>query len=149
MQGIKKGILELTNFILVNKSDGKNAMPAKRAKVDLELALNLIYQKNPELKPEILLISALEKTGISEFANLLFQRIETMKEDKSFYKTRMDQEISWFESELALRLKEMVLNSQAGSKMLNDLKGEIISNKISPFEAAHQFVKSIKLEDLK
>jgi LAO/AO transport system kinase len=66
LQGIKRGIIELADLVLVNKADGELAAPAHRTAADYASALGLIRPPDPEWQVPVRAVSALEGTGIRE-----------------------------------------------------------------------------------
>jgi LAO/AO transport system kinase len=66
LQGIKRGIMELADLIVVNKADGALEQPAKLARSQLISALHLMRPRSPNWKPHVLLTSALTNMGIGE-----------------------------------------------------------------------------------
>jgi LAO/AO transport system kinase len=64
LQGIKRGIMELADLIVVNKADGDLKPAANRAAAEVKSALHLLRPKWPQWQPPVLLASAAEKTGI-------------------------------------------------------------------------------------
>ena len=66
LQGIKKGVLELADIVVVNKADGEHAVEAKAAARELAGAIRLIYPRETLWRPPVLTMSALEGTGLAE-----------------------------------------------------------------------------------
>ncbi|MGB8506687.1 methylmalonyl Co-A mutase-associated GTPase MeaB, partial [Mycobacterium sp.] len=64
LQGIKKGVLELADIVVVNKADGEHVTEAKTAARDLTMAIRLIYPRDSLWRPPVLTMSALEGTGL-------------------------------------------------------------------------------------
>ena len=64
LQGIKKGVLELADIVVVNKADGEHATEAKTAARELSGAIRLIYPRETLWRPPVLTMSALEGTGL-------------------------------------------------------------------------------------
>src|SRR5690606_6933909 len=66
LQGIKRGIMEMADSIIINKADGENLKAAKRAKTEFNRALHLYPEKESGWAPKTLLCSAIENEGIYE-----------------------------------------------------------------------------------
>ena len=145
LQGIKKGILELANFILVNKCDGKHVQAAKRAKVDLDLALNLIYQSRPDEKPDVKLISSLEETGLDEVLEHIEALIDSSKKNSAFESRRKNQAVHWFEEEVRDSLLRELFSIES-IKIKYDKEKDLVENlQKSSRQAAAEFKSSVNL----
>ena len=66
LQGIKKGVLELADIVVVNKADGQHAVESKAAARELSGAIRLIYPRETVWRPSVLTMSVLEGTGLAE-----------------------------------------------------------------------------------
>src|SRR3546814_17652989 len=64
LQGIKRGIMELADLVIVNKADGELLKPARLAQADYRAALHLMRPRHPEWTAQVLLVSALLNEGI-------------------------------------------------------------------------------------
>ncbi len=111
LQGIKRGIMELADLILVNKADGSFRKRADSAARDLKNALHLVRPKYKDYTTEVALCSALEQTGIDEAWQKLVAYTERMKGDGLFAENRKLQLIHW-----TRRLTEEMLLSDLWSQ---------------------------------
>ena len=143
LQGIKKGIIELADSILINKADSDHLNAAKRSKVDLELALNLLYKNNTVEKPKVQLVSAKEKTGIDTFLDEVFEKITALKDKGDFSHRRSQQAIERFKSEVSELVLETVSAKKAFRENYLTLEKEVESMTLSPTTAAKQFIGTI------
>ena len=75
LQGIKKGVLELADIVVVNKADGAHADEAKTAARELSGAIRLIYPRETLWRPPVLTMSALEGTGLDELWDTVLEHI--------------------------------------------------------------------------
>jgi len=98
LQGIKKGILELCDLVLVNKADGDNADRARLAREELQRAMRITTPPNG-LKGHtpVLLCSAMTGTGMAEVTDRIMAMMETARLSGSLQATRKEQEIRWLE----------------------------------------------------
>ena len=142
LQGIKRGILELADLIVVNKADGDMKQMAKAAVQQYSSALELLTSVSL-WKPRVLTSSSLNKTGISEIYDILSEYINSELISKLIKQKRSDQNKDWF-NKLIYELIELKINSKLEFKKQKlDLEKEIISLKISPLQAAHKLVDTI------
>ncbi|WP_374610455.1 methylmalonyl Co-A mutase-associated GTPase MeaB, partial [Gordonia sp. (in: high G+C Gram-positive bacteria)] len=95
LQGIKKGVLELADVVVVNKADGKHLNEAKSAARELKNALKLIYPHDALWMPPVLTMSAIENTGVDEFWKTVVRHNETLTAAGEFTARRNQQQIDW------------------------------------------------------
>ena len=73
--GIKKGVLELADIVVVNKADGEHAAEAKAAARELTGAMRLIHPRETVRRPSVLTMSALKRTGLAELWDTVLDRV--------------------------------------------------------------------------
>ncbi|MDZ4182736.1 MAG: methylmalonyl Co-A mutase-associated GTPase MeaB, partial [Candidatus Cloacimonadaceae bacterium] len=98
LQGIKKGIMELADLILVNKADGDNLHAAQIAQSELNHALHYLRPSTKDWKTKALLCSAIAKSGLDEIWQNIRAFIEQGHQNGSFDSRRTEQITQWFES---------------------------------------------------
>jgi LAO/AO transport system kinase len=98
LQGIKKGVIELADAIVVNKADGDNKLRAKLAKVEYTKVLHFLHPFTPGWKPKALMCSALTGEGIVEVWNLIEGFRDQLNESGVFHSRRREQNVDWFDS---------------------------------------------------
>lgn len=140
LQGIKRGIIELADSIVINKADGDNLKRAKIAKTDFSRALKLYPPKDSGWKPQVLLTSAIEGKGITEVRELINTYIKDAKENMSFKKKRQEQNKFWLFQIIEEHLKENFYQKPEIQKALKQKLKEIEEHKITPFAAAKQLI---------
>jgi GTPase len=84
LQGIKKGVLELADVVVVNKADGRHATEAKAAARDLSGAIRLLYPRDTLWRPPVLTMSALEGTGLSDMWATVLEHRRVLTEAGEF-----------------------------------------------------------------
>src|SRR5690554_3394607 len=95
LQGIKRGIMEMADAIVINKADGNNLKAAKIAKNEFARALHLYPAKESNWKPKTVLCSALKNEGISEVWDLIMDYSRTVKANGYFQHKRKAQNKFW------------------------------------------------------
>ncbi|SME89575.1 methylmalonyl Co-A mutase-associated GTPase MeaB [Pseudobacteriovorax antillogorgiicola] len=145
LQGIKKGILELAHLILVNKCDGKHVQAAKRAKTDLDLALNLIYQNRPEERPEVILMSALEKTGLDQVYQQILALIDGLKSNEELHSRRAQQALDWYRDEVQRLLVERVFENEDFKRLYQEAEASVARQEKSARQAAFKFTNALMI----
>ncbi len=104
LQGIKKGVLELADLIAVNKADGDNRLRARQAAAHYRRALSILEPADPDWRPPVRLVSALEGTGLEA----LWAEIEAHRQvlgDRLEAK-RGEQQVRWLWSLLEARIED-------------------------------------------
>ncbi|MDQ3233163.1 MAG: hypothetical protein M3Q07_15200, partial [Pseudobdellovibrionaceae bacterium] len=146
LQGIKKGILELADLVVVTKADGAFEQAARRALVDHEMALHYM-QPDPDRMPvRVMLCSALEKKGLREVYDTLLGNLQTLQADGRLQKRRQAQREEWFESELQGQLMDLLWQDRSFKKDIQKLKGKVAQGIMSPTEAAQQVIAGVDLK---
>lgn len=94
LQGIKKGIMELADLVVVNKAD-IDAAAAMRAQAQLKSALHMLRPTSPNWSPPVLTLSALKKQGIAEFWRSVCDYRDSMNRSGEFIAKRRRQALAW------------------------------------------------------
>ncbi|WP_370458255.1 methylmalonyl Co-A mutase-associated GTPase MeaB [Cellulophaga sp. L1A9] len=138
LQGIKRGIMEMTDTIVINKADGKNKQAAKLARIEFTRALHFYPPKENGWIPNVLECSALENEGISE----VWQTILNFKEATaaSMYENRKHQNKFWLLQTIEDNLKIRFYQDDTIQEKLKELTSLVMNAKVSPFVAAEQLL---------
>lgn len=95
LQGIKKGVLELADLIAINKADGDNELPAKRAAREYRSALRYLRARDDGWTPPVELCSALESTGITDICHIVEDRLRECEDSGALASRRAEQRLRW------------------------------------------------------
>jgi LAO/AO transport system kinase len=136
LQGIKRGIIEMADAIVINKADGKNKMAAKSAKLEFSRALHLYPEKESEWSPKVRLCSALQKEGIPEIWEMVKEYQAVTTENGYFETNRNAQNKFWLLQTIDERLKSNFYNSNKIKSALKHQLQLIEDGKTTPFVAA-------------
>jgi LAO/AO transport system kinase len=135
LQGIKRGIVELADLILVNKADGALKELASRTAADYQHALRLLHSTSPGWTPEVQVCSALEGMGIPE-AWATIERFRATLGDAAIASRRAGQAKAWLRAELS----DSLLAALAGHPKVRDrlpaLEAEVAAGRLAPGAAA-------------
>jgi LAO/AO transport system kinase len=146
LQGIKRGILELADLIVVNKADGDMKKMAKAAVQQYSGALELLTSVSL-WKPKVVTSSSVEKIGISEIYDILSEYKKSELISKLIKQKRSDQNKDWF-NKLIHELIELKINSKLEfKKQKSDLEKDVATSKTSPLKAAHKLVDTILFKE--
>ena len=136
LQGIKRGIIEMADAILINKADGKNKEAAQKAKQEFNRALHLYPPKTSEWKPKVKLASALENEGIEEIWKMIKAYVQLTSTNSFFQQNRIEQNKQWMLQRIEDQLKNNFFSNPVIKKELQVYLTKLENNEISPFEAA-------------
>src|ERR1700723_3098615 len=95
LQGIKKGVLELADIVVVNKADGEHLPEARKAARELSSAIRLIYPRETLWRPPVLTMSAAEGTGLEELWDTVERHRDVLTEAGAFEARRRAQQGDW------------------------------------------------------
>lgn len=137
LQGIKRGIMEMADAIVINKADGNNLKKAQSARIEFKRALHLFPPKENGWTPEVLTASALNNQGLPEVWELMEQYIAHNSRNGWISRNRIQQNKQWvlqtIDEQLKLRFYQNPEIKEALEKQLQLVE----ENKTSPITAAH------------
>lgn len=136
LQGIKRGIMEMADTIVINKADGDNIAKAKLAKTEFNRALHLFPAKNSGWIPKVTTCSAFEKTGIDKVWEIIAAYFQLTKENHYFEQKRKEQNQYWMLETINEQLKNRFYNHPEIITLLEQNKKAVQNNELSPFAAA-------------
>lgn len=142
LQGIKRGIMEMADSVIINKADGENIKKAQLARLEYVRALHLFPKKESEWSPEVRTCSALEQTGILKIWEMI-QEYETLtKENCYFHKRRQEQNQYWMMETIQEEVLMRFYNTAEVAKQIAQNKKAVQENELSPFAAAQLVLKT-------
>lgn len=140
LQGIKKGVLELADVIVVNKADGRHATEAKAAARELSGAIRLLYPRETLWRPPVLTASALEGTGLAELWATVLEHRRVLTEAGEFDARRSRQQVDWMWSMVRDAVLDKV-SSNAGVKAIRaDVEQRVRDGLLTPALAAQEIL---------
>jgi LAO/AO transport system kinase len=136
LQGIKRGIMEMADAIVINKADGDNVRKSKLAKVEFGRALHLFPAKKSGWIPTTSTCSSITREGISEVWETINKYVGQTQSNNYFYNKRKDQNQYWMLETINEHLKTNFFNHPEIEKLLEENKKAVQNDEISPFAAA-------------
>ena len=136
LQGIKRGIMEMADAILINKAEGDNLIKAKQARREYANALHLFPAKESDWIPHVELCSALQNTGIEEAWNIIESYLVKTKTTGYFEKNRKRQTKDWFYKFLNHQVLTSFYEGNGITEQLKEIEQQVLNGEISPFEAS-------------
>jgi LAO/AO transport system kinase len=137
LQGIKKGIVEIADIVVVNKADGDLAAAAGRAAAEYRAALQLLRHAHADWTPPVLLVSALSRTGLDAVWDAIARFRATLGEDR-LADRRARQAIAWMWREIESALRAELAADSRAAALLPDLETGVAASRVSPVAAARQ-----------
>ncbi len=141
LQGIKRGIMEMCDAMIITKADGGNMAAATRAKSEYASALHLFPAREDGWFPPVLTTSALEQKGIDEVVLLLDNYAVWMQERGLMNERRKRQNLSWLHEELRAKIVERFYENSDVKLRLEAMERRVADGAISPFQAASDILK--------
>jgi LAO/AO transport system kinase len=140
LQGIKRGIIEMADAIVINKSDGDNVKNTKIAKVEFNRALHLYPAKESGWQPKVLTASALKNTGIEEVYTMIQEYVSFTKENNFFDLKRNEQNKFWLLSTIEQNLKNSFFKNNEIAVALTQEIDNIKNGVSTPFTSAEKLL---------
>jgi LAO/AO transport system kinase len=138
LQGIKRGVMELADIIVINKADGDLIPVARRAASEYRGAVGLMRPKSKHWIPKVLMASALQKSGIDELWGTIGEYREARSADGELSEQRSAQSAAWMWSEIDESLMNHLKTDPEVSKKLISLEVDVKAGKVSPTAAARE-----------
>lgn len=136
LQGIKRGIMEMADGIVINKADGDNVERCKLAQTQFRNALHLFPLPPSGWTPEVLTYSGYYELGIAEVWEMIDRYFNFVKENGYFAQKRREQDKYWMIETINERLKSNFYNDPEIEDLLISKENLVLSNRQSSFVAA-------------
>ncbi|HTH92296.1 methylmalonyl Co-A mutase-associated GTPase MeaB [Mycobacterium sp.] len=140
LQGIKKGVLELADIVVVNKADGEHAVEAKAAARELTGAMRLIHPRETLWRPPVLTMSALEGRGLAELWDTVLRHRQTLTDAGEFEARRRAQQVDWTWSMVRDTVLDRVLSHPGVRKIRAEVERQVRDGELTPALAAQQLL---------
>ncbi len=144
LQGIKKGVLEVADTIVINKADGDNKRRAELARREYETALHLLTPSSKDWNPPVLTCSALKHQGLEEIWEIIGQHRSVMLTNGAHEQRRKQQALDWMYFLLDDGLKNWFYSNPEIADQIPGLTRDIKDQKISPAAAASHLLQHLK-----
>ncbi len=138
LQGIKRGIMEMADGIVINKADGDNIERAMLAKAQFQSALHLFPMPASGWMPEVLTYSGYYELGIAEVWDMIDRYFEFVKANGYFERRRTEQEKYWMYETINENLKANFYQDPEIEAMLKLKKQNVLDHRQSSFVAARE-----------
>ncbi len=139
LQAIKKGIMELADIVVFNKTD-IDPLAAERAAMQMRSALGMLRATSPAWRPPVLRVSAARGEGIAEFWQTVMDYRRVLTETGEFAARRRDQALAWMWRLIDSGLRQHFREHAAIKRALPDLSRSVASGATPPAAAAHRLL---------
>lgn len=147
LQGIKRGIMEMADLIVINKADGDNIKRARLAKTEFNRALHLFPPKISGWQPTVTTCSAITHEGIPETWSTISEYFELTKTNGYFEERRQSQNRHWLLETINEQLKSRFYNHPGIAEALEKNKNAVQNSEVSPFAAAQELLEKYYKHD--
>lgn len=138
LQGIKRGIMEMADGIVINKADGDNIDRARLAQAQFRSALQLFPPAPSGWKPEVLTYSGYFELGIPEVWDMIDRYFDFVKENGYFERKRHQQARYWMYETIDEQLRSNFYNDTEVASRLVRCERDVLNNRRSSFTAARE-----------
>lgn len=136
LQGIKRGIMEMADGIVINKADGDNVGPAQLAQAQYRSALHLFPPTASGWKPEVLTYSGYYELGIPEVWDMIDRYFAFVKANGFFERKRQEQARWWMYETIDEQLRKHFYQNPEIKNYLEHAEADVLANRRSSFSAA-------------
>ena len=143
LQGIKRGIMEMADGILITKADQGNEEAANHAKRNYQNALHLFTAKESGWIPKVACISSIEKTALNHPMTWWKAYFDQVTQSGYLNHKRKEQDLRFFEESFQQQLSQFMANNEQINAGYKDLQTQVLDGRCSPYEAADRLLHLI------
>lgn len=144
VQGIKRGVLETTDLIIVNKSDGEQKDSAMATARSYASVLQLFQPRIEGYRPGVIRASSIEKMGFEEIYKQVQRFFDHVENHQTLNQLRQRQDLFWFDQMIRERALEWLLANTQITHAINEARQHLITGSTSGFEALNAALRDIK-----
>ncbi len=148
LQGIKRGIMELADILLVTKDDGDNRQRAAAHCQELKMVLHYLQSPTPGWTPEVLTCSSLEGRNLDTVEETLYKFRDSMKQSGFWFTRRRTQALSWVQALVHEALLTSFEQHPAVAERMPILENLVASDKMDPVSAANDLLSHFTYPDI-
>lgn len=144
LQGIKKGIMEMADGMVITKADGDNLRASSQARAAYENALHLFPAGIGGWRPQVLTTSALNNEGMEKVWDLINNYYTLLEEKQLLDPLRREQRLTWFHEMLDQVLKNHFYNQPGMEDRIRNAEDQVTEGRLTPLAAANTLVNTTK-----
>jgi LAO/AO transport system kinase len=141
LQGIKRGIMEMADGVVIHKADGDNVGSAKKAQASYKNALHLSAPSEKNWTPHVLLASSVLGLGLEQIWEQIQQYSQQMKENSFWERNRANQRLDWLDDRIRESLERTFLQNPLVQKELSRQQPKVQSGDLHPGSLAQALVQ--------
>lgn len=141
LQGIKKGIMEMADAIVIHKADGENLRQVKKSQSVYKNALHLFPQEENKWSAPVLTASSFSGEGLDEIRQTVEKYMLQMKVSGYLAKNRSDQRLKWLDENLQLLINRYFLENKEVQDLLANNKKKVADGDLSPLVFARELIR--------
>ena len=141
LQGIKRGVIEIADMIAINKADGDNERPAKRAARDYENAIRYMTPREPDWITPVVTCSALKNRGIDTLWDRIASRLDTLQQDGRLEQKRQAQQLRWLWAMVDDLLRQRLHDHPAVKQHRGEIERQVKTGELPPTTAAENLMR--------
>ena len=145
LQGIKKGVLEISDMIVVNKADGEGKISAESAASNYRSALNILTPKSATWIPPVITVSGIENENLDLLWNNIINFHKIMKESGKLIEKRQIQQVNWLWSLLNEQILERIQYDPQNADKIKNLEQNVREGNIIASVAVAEILDSLNL----
>ncbi|WP_200974136.1 methylmalonyl Co-A mutase-associated GTPase MeaB [Echinicola sp. 20G] len=142
LQGVKRGVMEMADAIIVTKADRNQLSEAIISKKELDHTVKLMKNPNKPWSTEVMLVSAIEQKGLSDVWDVIQRYENQMKAQGFFDSNREEQRVSWFYAHIQQALEARFYHDKEVKERLEEQMEEVKKGNSSPLVVARNLVES-------
>lgn len=146
LQGIKKGIMELADAIVVNKADGDNLERAKVTQGEYERMVEFIRPATEGWQTHAYRCSALKKTGLLELWAVMREFEKVTKKSGVFENRRQRQTLSWVHSMIEEHLHNLFFEDPIIKSRMPEVRAAVLTGVVSPSQAVTELIRIFDMD---
>ena len=143
LQGIKRGIVEMADLVVVNKADGERMQLAKQARRAYKNSMHLFPAKQSGYTTKVMTCSALESTSIVETYEEIKQYIHFIQANQFFDANRKRQRKYWLEESVRGLLLQFFKTNKAIAEIYPEIEQQVVAGTLLPFQAAERLMERL------
>lgn len=145
LQGIKRGIMEMADAVVITKADGNNIQKAKNARTEYAHALHLFPPTESGWIPKVETCSAITNEGITKVIDIIEEYKRLTTTNGYFERKRKAQLKEWMHHSISEKLKEKFYNDPAVRAQLQTIENQLESGHINPYKLASELLSKWKV----
>lgn len=140
LQGLKRGIVELVDLVLVNKCDGDLLPAARRAKLEYTSAIKLLRRRNPLWSPTVLSVSAIKHTGLEDTWDSMTTYHEAMCDGGALHHRRTEQSKIWMWQHVTDRVMQRFREFPPVDEIIHSIESEVATGQLTAGQGADRLL---------